>query len=76
MALFAGSSVCVMLGVIFSLRLKGLFRLVLNIFFGALCLFLLGFVGIPYFPLNALNAFIVGVFGAPGLAIIFALSVF
>ncbi len=76
MAFLAGGSVSVMLGVVFSLKINGLAKLSLNLLVGAVALFVLGAFGIPYFSLNAFNSFIVGVFGAPGLAVIFALAVF
>lgn len=76
MAFLAGMSVAAMLGMVFSLKTKGLLRLGCNLIAGAVALVILNMFDIPYFPLNALNSFIVGVLGAPGLAVIFAISAF
>ncbi len=71
-----GCIVAIMLGMVFSLKTRGIMRLVINILAGCVALFLLSLFKVPPFALNPLSAFIVGLSGAIGLVVIFIILTF
>lgn len=71
-----GCCVSLMIGVIFSIKFNGLLKILASIFIGGACLAVLGFFEISYFTLNTFNSFIVGVFGLPGLVIVYYICAF
>lgn len=71
-----GCCVSLMIGVIFSLKFDGLLKILVNLFLGGVCLAVLGFFKVSYFTLNSFNSFIMGVFGLPGLVIVYYISAF
>jgi hypothetical protein len=71
-----GGAVAVLLGMVFSLKTKGLLRLLINIAAGCIALALLSLFKVPPFKLNPMSAFIVGLTGVPGLAIVFVIVTF
>ena len=65
-----GVLLILLLGWVFALRTKGLFRILLNSAFGAVLLLCFSLFRIIYVPLNPLNALLVGFLGAPGLILV------
>lgn len=70
----SGALASLILALVFSFSLKGLSRLCINLLTGAVVLALLALCGVM--PFNALNAFIVGLLGVPGLIAIFIIVTF
>lgn len=58
------------------LKTRGVVRLLVNSLAGGAVIFLLGFFGTAVLPLNPLNALLTGLFGIPGLVMIFLLCRF
>ena len=71
-----GFLITALLGSLFSLKTKGLFRLLLNSLAGAAALLLLSLFKIAVLPVNPLSALNVGALGAPGLVAVWLITVF
>ena len=65
-----------LIGTLFSLKTKGLFRLALNSLGGAVALSLLSLVKVAVLPVNPVSALIVGLLGVPGLIAVWLIVVF
>jgi len=73
---FIGLMLVLLLGWVFSLKTKGLTRLVFNALAGIILLLCFSLFKIVYVPLNPLNALLVGFLGVPGLALVVAITIF
>lgn len=71
-----GFGLLLLLAYVFSLKTKGIIRLLINTVAGAAVLILLNVFKIVMLPLNPLNALLVGFLGVPGVALIWALTAF
>ena len=71
-----GLLLVLLLGWVFSLKSKGLMRLLVNSLAGIILLLCLALFKIVYVPLNPLNALLVGFLGAPGLAVVVLITMF
>jgi len=71
-----GGAVAGLLALVFSLKTKGLLRLLINLAAGALALTALSLFKIEPFTLSPLSAFIIGLTGVPGLAVIYIILTF
>ncbi|MDR0426840.1 MAG: pro-sigmaK processing inhibitor BofA family protein [Clostridiales bacterium] len=76
LSFFIGGLLIVLLSILFSVRTKGLFRLLLNSLAGGLALLLFGLFDVMFLPVNPLNALLVGALGVPGLAVIILVALF
>ena len=76
LGLISGLLLLVILGWIFSLRTKGIIRLLINTVAGVVFLVLLNVFGIATLAVNPLNALIVGFFGIFGVVGIWLITVF
>lgn len=76
LAFIAGAAIAGLLGLVFSLKTKGFIRILINLLAGVIALVVLNLFKVPYFPLNALNVFIVGILGVPGLVLILIIRLF
>ena len=73
---FAATLLVLFCGWLFSLKTKGLFKILLNTAVGAFLLLALSFLTPLNIPLNPLNAFIVGLLGLPGAALVIIIVLF
>ena len=71
-----GVTIVCLIGTLFSLKTKGLFRLAVNSIAGAVALILLSLFKIAVLPVNPLTALIVGLAGVPGLIGVWVITVF
>ncbi len=71
-----GLCIVCLIGTLFSLKTKGIFRLAVNSVAGAVALILLSLFKIAVLPVNPLTALIVGLTGIPGLIGIWLIAVF
>lgn len=71
-----GAILIVFTGWVFSLKTKGIFRLLINTAVGGIVLFVLSLTNVAALPINPLNALIVGFLGVPGIALIFLIVLF
>ena len=65
-----------LIGTLFSLKTKGLFRLAFNSLGGAVALSLLSLFKVAVLPVNPVSALIVGLLGVPGLIAVWLIVVF
>ncbi len=75
-AFVIGALVACLLGWVFSLKTKGLFRLLLNTLVGVVALLLLSAFGVAALPVNPLTAVIVGALGVMGVIAVWIIAVF
>ena len=73
---FIGALAVLFCGWLFSLKIKGIFRIMLNTAAGAFLLVMLSVFTPLDIPLNPFNALIVGMLGIPGAALVLALVLF
>ncbi len=71
-----GLSVVCLIGMLFSLKTKGIFRIAVNSVAGAVALIVLSLFKIAILPVNPITALIVGLTGVPGLIGIWLITVF
>ena len=71
-----GILLVLLLGWVFSLKTKGLMRLLFNSLAGIILLLCFALFKIVYVPLNPLNALLVGFLGAPGLGLVVIITIF
>ncbi|MCL2556670.1 MAG: hypothetical protein FWE03_06640 [Firmicutes bacterium] len=71
LSFFIGVIIAIFLVMIFSIKKKGLIKFIINLAAGATALILLVVFNVYPFTLSPLTAFLIGVLGAPGLAVIF-----
>lgn len=71
-----GALLVALTGRVFSLKTKGLVRLLINSVAGGVLLVGLSLFHVVYLPLNPLNAFITGLLGLPGLIVVWLVVVF
>ena len=75
-SLILGLLLTVLTGWVFSLKTKGLLRLLFNSTAGCILLFALSLFKIVYIPLNPMNALLAGFLGVPGVGLAAVLSIF
>ena len=73
---FIGALAVLFCGWLFSLKIKGIFRIMLNTAAGAFLLVMLSVFTPLDIPLNPFNALLTGVLGLPALALIAAVTFF
>jgi len=71
-----GLGLVLLLGFVFSLKTKGILRILINSVAGLLILLAFVLFRLLYIPLNPLNALLVGFFGVPGLILIVVIVLF
>ena len=71
-----GIMLVLLLGWVFSLKTKGLIRILFNSLAGIIILFAFSLFRIVYLPINPLTAIIIGFLGAPGIVVVVVLTVF
>jgi len=62
--------------IVFSIKKRGIIKLVINLLAGIAALIILVLFNVYPFTLSPLTAFLIGLLGAPGLAVIFVILVF
>lgn len=72
----AGALITLLFSKVFKLKTKGIVRLLLNSLAGSLALVIMSLCNVAYLPLNPLTALITGVFGAPGLVLVYVITAF
>jgi len=71
-----GIIIAVFLVFVFSIKKRGIIKLVINLLAGVVALIILVSLNVYPFTLSPLTAFLIGVLGAPGLAVIFIILMF
>ena len=74
LSFLSGALAAGLLAFVFSFNLKGFIKLLVNLVAGAVILGFLSIFGVM--PFNALNAFIVGLLGVPGLLAVIIIVTF
>ena len=74
LSFLSGALAAALLAFVFSFKLKGFIRLLFNLLIGTAILAVLSICGVM--PFNALNAFIVGLLGVPGLLAVIIIVTF
>lgn len=73
---FIGALIVLFCGWLFSLKTKGIFKLLLNTAIGAVMLIALATFTPLNIPLNPMSALTVGILGLPGAALVFVIVCF
>ncbi|MCL2675260.1 MAG: hypothetical protein FWE84_01540 [Firmicutes bacterium] len=76
LSIITGGLVAALLAIIFSLKTKGILRLLINAAAGVTALIILSLFKVPGFNLNPLSAFISASTGVPGLLVTFIIVTF
>lgn len=74
LSFISGVLAALILAFVFSFKLKGFVRLIINLIAGASLLAVLAVIGA--IPFNAINAFTVGLLGVPGLIAVIIIVTF